>query len=197
MAVNIKRIITTNEEIYFDGFKAVDKPITRVTVSAVIDNPCAGKYVEDLSELIAIGEELGYKLAEIGLKQLPGEVHSYGKAAIIGINGELEHGGAILHPKLGYSMRKTIGLPCRALIPCNKKVGVPGDTLEIPVGFRDEAAIRSHYDSIAGIGVPGAPKADEIVVMIALTDGGRPHPRLGGKTLEDYYKALEEEKATK
>jgi len=192
MAANIKKIVTQKETIYFEGFKKTKEPITRVVVAAVIDNPYAGRYSEDLSELIAIGEELGTKLTEIGLEALPGEVANYAKGAIIGLNGELEHGGAALHPKLGATMRKTIGLPCSALISCNKKVAGPGAEIDLPLMFRDEAAIRSHYDTIPNFGIPGAPKADEMIVIIAMTDGGRPHPRLGGKTLEDYAKALAE-----
>ena len=180
MGAKIRKIVTKTETMYAEGFKEVSKPITRVIVAAVIENPSAGKYVEDLSELIGIGEELGGMLAEIGLKQLPGPVENYGKAALIGINGELEHGGAVLHPKLGYSMRNVIGLPCSALIPCNKKVAVPGALLDIPLMFRDESAIRSHYDTFPDFGIPDAPQANEIVAIIAMTDGGRPHPRLGG-----------------
>ena len=188
LGANIKKIVTQKETFYYDGFKEVGKPITRVVVAAVIDNPCAGKYVEDLSELIAIGEELGGKLTEIGLETLPGAVENYAKGAIIGLNGELEHGGAALHPKLGYTMRKVIGLPCSALISCNKKVAGPGASLDIPLMFRDEAAIRSHYDTIPEFSIPGSPKPDEMIVLIAMTDGGRRHPRLGGLTMEDYTK---------
>lgn len=194
MGAKIRKIVTTKETMYAEGFKDTEKPITRVIVAAVIENPSAGKYVEDLSELIGIGEELGGMLGKIGLEQLPGPVENYGKAAIIGLDGELEHGGAILHPKLGYSMRKDIGLPCKALIPCNKKVAGPGSLIDIPLMFRDESAIRSHYDTYPDFGIPDAPKANEIVAIIALTDGGRPHPRLGGLSLEDYEKR-EAEKA--
>ena len=188
MAANIKKIFTQIETIYYEGFKKAEKPVTRVVVAAVIDNPYAGKYSENLDELIAIGEELGGTLTEIGLKQLPGPVENYAKGAIIGTNGELEHGGAALHPKLGYTMRKVINLPCSALISCNKKVAGPGAQIDLPLMFRDEAAIRSNYDTIPNFGIPGAPKADEMVIMIALTDGGRPHPRLGGLTMADYEK---------
>lgn len=195
MAAKIRKIVTTKETVNYEGFKETDKPITRVIVAAVIENPSAGKYVEDLSELIGIGEELGEKLAKIALEQLPGPVENYGKAALIGMNGELEHGGAVLHPKLGYSMRNVIGIPSRALIPCNKKVANPGALLDIPLMFRDEAAIRSHYDTYPDFGIPDAPKENEIVVIIGMTDGGRPHPRLGGKSMEDYEKRIAEEKA--
>lgn len=188
MAANIKKIVSQRETIYYEGFKAAEKPINRVVVAAVIDNPYAGRYSENLDELIAIGEELGETLTKIGLELLPGEVQNYAKGAIIGLNGELEHGGAALHPKLGYTMRKVINLPCSALISCNKKVAGPGAQIDLPLMFRDEAAIRSNYDTIPNFGIPGAPKDNEMIIMIALTDGGRPHPRLGGLSLADYEK---------
>ncbi len=186
MAVDIKKIFTQVETINFEGFKKVEHPVTRVVVAAVIDNPYAGKYSENLDQLISIGEELGGTLTEIALKYLPGPVHNYAKGAIVGLNGELEHGGATLHPKLGQTMRKTINLPCSALISCNKKVAGPGAQIDLPLMFRDEAAIRTHYDTIPNFGIPGAPKENEMVIIIAVTDGGRPHPRIGGLTLEAY-----------
>ncbi|MGI6077092.1 MAG: amino acid synthesis family protein [Fastidiosipilaceae bacterium] len=192
MGVEIRKIVSQVETIYAEGFGKVEKPITRVVVGAVIKNPFAGKYQEDLQELTDIGEELGVTLTEIALKYLPGEVENYAKGAIIGMDGELEHGGAILHPRYGRTMRETIGLPCSALISCNKKVAPPGALIDLPLMFRDEAAIRSHYDTVPNFGIPDAPKADEIVVIAVLTDGGRPHPRIGGKTLEDYAKAKAE-----
>jgi hypothetical protein len=181
----IRKIVTNVEEIYLEGCKEVENPIRRCTVAAVIENPCAGKYVEDLTELIEIGEELGGKLTEIGIEALKTPVVNYGKAAIVGLNGEIEHGGAILHPKLGRSMRATIGGNCKALIQCNKKVASAGAKIDIPVGYRTAAAVRSHYDSIPEVRIWDAPKPDEIVVIVALTDGGRPHPRIGGWRMED------------
>ena len=200
MAVEIRKIVTTKENVTFEGFTPTEKPIRRVTVAAVIKNPMAGRYVEDLSPLYEIGAELGDMLCKIGMEELGAPVENYGKACIIGLSGELEHGGAILHPKLGYAMRKAIGMPCRALIPGNKKVGNPGAKIDIPLGFRDEAALRTHYDTIPEIGVFDAPRADEMVVIVALTDGGHPHPRIGGKNMNDYLAALakeQEEKAEK
>ncbi|MDL2307874.1 amino acid synthesis family protein [Desulfovibrio sp. OttesenSCG-928-C06] len=194
MSVKIKKIVTQKETINYEGFKDAVKPINRVVVAAVIDNPYAGKYSENLDELIGIGEELGDILTKIGLEQLPGQVENYAKGAIVGLNGELEHGGATLHPKLGATMRKAIGLPCSALISCNKKVAGPGATIDLPLMFRDEAAIRTHYDTIPNFGIPGAPKANEMIIMIALTDGGRPNPRIGGQTLADYEKKRAESK---
>ena len=197
MSVEIRKIVTTKEDVDFEGFTKTEKTIRSVTVAAVIKNPMAGRYVEDLSPIYDIGEELGDLLCRIGMEELGAPVENYGKACIIGLNGELEHGGAILHPKLGYAMRKAIGMPCRALIPGNKKVGNPGAKIDIPLGFRDEAALRTHYDTIPEVGVFDAPRADEMVVIVALTDGGRPHPRIGGKNMNDYLARIAQEEAAK
>lgn len=197
MPVEIRKLVVTREDVDFEGFKSTEKTIRRVTVAAVIKNPMAGRYEENLSPIFDIGEELGDRLCRIGMEELGGAVESYGKACIVGMDGELEHGGAILHPKLGYAMRKAIVLPCRALIPGNKKVGNPGAKIDIPLGFRDEAALRSHYDTIPEAGVFDAPRADELVVIVALTDGGRPHPRIGGKGMADYLARLAQEATTR
>ena len=197
MAVEIRKIVTTKEDVNFEGFTKTEKTIRRVTVAAVIKNPMAGRYEEDLSPIYDIGAELGDMLCKIGMDELGAPVENYGKACIVGLNGELEHGGAMLHPKLGYAMRKAIGMPCRALIPGNKKVGNPGAKIDIPMGFRDEAALRTHYDTIPEIGVFDAPRADEMVVIVALTDGGRPHPRIGGLNMNDYLARIAKEEEAK
>lgn len=184
MAVEIRKIVSSVEEVYYEGFAKTEKPIRRCTVAAVITNPCAGRYVEDLTPLYEIGEELGQTLVDIGLKELGTEVVNYGKAAIVGLNGELEHGGALLHPRLGKNVRATIGGNCKAPISCNKKVGVPGAKIDIPLAYRSALAVRSHYDSIPEVGIWDAPRADEVVVILALTDGGRPHARIGGWSME-------------
>lgn len=197
MAVEIRKIVTTKEDVNFEGFTKTEKTIRRVTVAAVIKNPMAGRYEEDLSPIYDVGAELGDMLCKIGMEELGAPVENYGKACIVGLNGELEHGGAMLHPKLGYAMRKAIGMPCRALIPGNKKVGNPGAKIDIPLGFRDEAALRTHYDTIPEIGVFDAPRADEMVVIVALTDGGRPHPRIGGLNMNDYLARIAKEEEAK
>ena len=156
-----------------------DKPLKRVSVAAVIKNPFAGKYQEDLSELSEIGEWLGDYLTTEAAKILgPENVESYGKGAIIGLSGELEHGAAILHPKLGKPMRAAIG-GGKAIIPSAKKAGPAGTCLDVPLHYKDAAFVRTHYDAME-VRIPDAPKCDEIVVALAFTDGGRPHPRIGG-----------------
>lgn len=180
----IRKIVTNVEEIRFEGFRELEKPLHKCSVAAVIQNPFAEKYVEDLSELSEYGEYLGEYLTKIAVKALGDvPVHSYGKGAIIGLNGELEHGGAILHPKLGKPMREVIG-GGKAIIPSAKKTGAAGISLDVPLHYKDAAFVRTHYDAME-VRIPDAPKADEIVVALVFTDGGRPHARIGGLQLDE------------
>ena len=185
MRARIRKIITFVEETYTEMGRLVKPATRRAAAAAVIENPFAGKYVEDLTELTEIGEELGSLLTERAVAALgiPGPaVESYGKAAAIGENGELEHAAAILHPKLGAPVRKVLGKGA-ALIPSSKKRGGPGVSLDIPLGHKDAAFVRSHFDGME-IRVNDAPRANEILVAIAVTDSGRPLPRVGGLTKE-------------
>jgi hypothetical protein len=180
----IRKIVTNVEEIRFEGFKNLDTLLHRCVVAAVIQNPYAGAYAEDLSDLTEIGEYLGEYLTKIAVKNLGAAViESYGKGAIIGANGELEHGAAILHPKLGKPMRDVIG-GGKAIIPSAKKCGGPGTSLDVPLHCKDAAFVRTHYDAME-IRIADAPQNDEIVVAVAFTDGGRPHARIGGLQISE------------
>jgi hypothetical protein len=177
----IRKIVTFVEETHTEMGQPVNPPTRRAAAAAVIENPFAGKFVQDLSELMEIGEELGALLTEravaaLGIRGPSAE--SYGKAAAVGENGELEHAAAILHPKLGTSVREVLGKGA-ALIPSSKKRGGPGVPLDIPLGHKDAAFVRSHFDAME-IRVNDAPRANEILVAIAVTDSGRPLPRVGG-----------------
>ena len=148
---------------------------------AVITNPFAGRYEENLDALIAIGEELGGLLGDKCVAALgiaPGEAEGYGKAAIVGEAGELEHAAAILHPKLGAPLRVAVEKGA-ALVPSAKKLGTLGTAIDVPLGHKDAAFVRSHFDAIEAR-VADAPRANEIVVAVAVTDSGRPLPRVGG-----------------
>lgn len=183
MLVKIRKIVTIVEETQTEMGRPVLPPTRRAAAIAVIENVCAGRYVEDLSDLIASGEELGGLLAERAVAALGIEaaaVESYGKAAAVGENGELEHAAAILHPKLGAPVRKVLGRGA-ALIPSSKKRGGPGVALDIPLGHKDAAFVRSHFDGME-VRVCDAPRADEIMVAVAVTDSGRPLARVGGLT---------------
>jgi len=178
--MEIRKIVTIVEEVFADGEKKVEKPIKKVAAIAVIKNPFAGEYEESLDVLIDIGDELGKILGERAVEALGkgAAVDSYGKAAIVGEKGELEHAAAILHPKLGTPLRNAVG-GGKAIIPSVKKLGRMGDELDIPLHFKDAAFVRSHFDGMT-VSVNDAPKTDEILVAVAVTDGGRPHPRVGG-----------------
>jgi hypothetical protein len=183
MKAKIRKIATFVEETREEMGKTVSPPTRRAAAVAVIENPCAGRYVEDLSELMAIGEELGGLLTERAVSALgipPDKVESYGKAAAVGESGELEHAAAVLHPKLGAPVRKFVGKGV-ALIPSSKKRGGLGVTLDIPLGHKDAAFVRSHFDGME-VRINDAPRANEIMVAIAVTDSGRPLPRVGGLT---------------
>jgi hypothetical protein len=181
MKAKIRKLVTIVEETRSEIERPVSPPTRRAAALAVIENPLAGRYVEDLSELIEIGEELGELLtgravAALGIEGPAAE--SYGKAAAVGENGELEHAAAILHPKLGTPVRKVLGKGA-ALIPSSKKRCGPGVAFDIPLGHKDAAFVRSHFDGMEAR-VSDAPRANEIVVAVAVTDSGRPLPRVGG-----------------
>ena len=183
MKAKIRKLVTFVEETRVEMDRAVEPPTRRAAVVAVIDNPFATRYVEDLSLLIDIGEELGALLAQRAVAALDIEgssAESYGKAAAVGENGELEHAAAVLHPKLGAPVRKVLGKGA-ALIPSSKKRGGPGVALDVPLGHKDAAFVRSHFDGME-VRIGDAPRANEIMVAVAVTDSGRPHPRVGGLT---------------
>ncbi len=188
--MKITKLITIVEEIRSEMGKELPKPIRRSAAIAVIKNPFAGKYQQDLTELIDAGEELGKLLAPMakdGLKLVPGEeVDSYGKAGIVGTDGEIEHIAAILHPKLGKPFRDTIG-GGKAIIPSSNKLGGVGTEIDVPIGYKDASFVRTHYDAMP-ISIQDAPKPDEIVVALVVTNGGRPLPRIGGLLKEEAKK---------
>jgi Amino acid synthesis len=183
MKSRIRKIVTFVEETLTEQDQPVDPPARRAAAVAVIENPYAGVFQQDLSTLIDIGEELGQLLAERAVAALgiPGEqVESYGKAAAVGEAGELEHAAAILHPKLGTPFRKVLGKGA-ALIPSSKKRGGLGVALDIPLGHKDAAYVRSHFDGME-VRISDAPRAKEIMVALAISSCGRPLPRVGGLT---------------
>jgi hypothetical protein len=181
MKAKIRKLVTIVDEIQREMGRDVQPPTRRAVALAVIENPFAGRYQDDLSELMVIGEELGGFLTEKCVAALGiegGKAESFGKAAIVGEKGELEHAAAILHPKMGTPVRKVL-VKGPALIPSAKKMGGPGTAIDVPLGHKDAAFVRSHFDAIEAR-VPDAPRAGEIVVAIAVTDSGRPLPRIGG-----------------
>jgi hypothetical protein len=181
----IRKLFTIVEETLQEANQTVTPPTRKAAAIAVIWNPYVGRQMEDLSELIEVGEQLGALLGERAVAALdiaPGDVQSYGKAAIVGAEGELEHAAAVLHPKLGAPLRIAVGGGA-ALVPSAKKRGGLGAAIDVPLGHKNAAFVRSHFDAME-IRVPDAPRRDEIVVVVVVTDSGRPLPRIGGLTVD-------------
>ncbi|ASL47207.1 hypothetical protein bAD24_III07425 [Burkholderia sp. AD24] len=181
MAIKLRKLVVQVDETRIEMGQTIDPPTRRAVAIAVIDNPYAGRYEVKLDALIAAGEELGALLGNKCVEALgiaPGDAQSYGKAAIVGEAGELEHAAAILHPKLGAPLRVAVEKGA-ALVPSAKKIGTLGTAIDVPLGHKDAAFVRSHFDAIEAR-VSDAPRAHEIVVAVAVTASGRPLPRIGG-----------------
>ena len=183
MSADIRKLAVWVEETHTEMGRTISPATRKAVAVAVIANPFAGRYAEDLSDLIEIGAELGGLLGARCVAALGIEAHqaqSYGKAAMVGEGGELEHAAAILHPKLGAPLRAAVEKGA-ALVPSSKKMGGPGQVLDVPLGHKDAAYVRSHFDGIE-VRLNDAPRAGEIMVAVAVTDSGRPSPRVGGLT---------------
>ena len=184
-AMEIRKLLTIVEETRTEMGRQIDPPTRKAAAIAVLKNPFAGQYMEDLTPLMDLGEELGGLLGNKAREALgiaPEQAQSYGKACIVGMKGELEHAGAILHPKLGKPFRDALGRGL-ALIPSVKKRGHAGCTIDVPLNHKDAAFIRSHFDGMT-VSVPDAPAGDELLVVLVVTDSGRPLPRIGGLTID-------------
>ena len=181
--MKLRKTMTIREVIETDGMGRACGPIVRVVAMAVVKNPFAGQYVEDLSPLFDVSGDLGARLMDDAVAMLNGPPVSYGKAAIVGVAGDLEHGGAMIHPKLGKPMRAAVG-GGEALIPSNAKVAAAGTPIDLPLGHKDQAWSFDHFDTIT-VMIGDAPRPDEIVLCMGVADGGRPHPRVGSKPITD------------
>lgn len=173
----IRKIITFREVVYSELGRAAPRPVVRAVGIGVIRNPFAGRWAEDLQALFEAGAALGERLMPELVRMLDGPAVSYGKGALVGVMGEMEHGGACVHPMLGRPMRAAIG-GGQAVIGSNVKVAAPGTLLDVPLGHKDEPWSFEHFDTIT-VSVADAPRPDEIVVAMAIADGGRLCNRCG------------------
>jgi hypothetical protein len=184
--MEIRKLVTVVEETVREMDKDINPPTRKAAAIAVIKNPFAGKYVEDLEPLMDIGAELGGMLGKKCLEALnigPDKAESYAKGCIVGLDGEMEHAAAIMHPKMGKPFRDALGRGL-ALIPSIKKRGAAGCTVDVPLNHKDAAFVRSHFDGMT-VAVEDAPRPDELMVVLVVTDSGRPLPRIGGLTKEE------------
>jgi hypothetical protein len=172
-----RKTIFVRELITSDAFGKPCEPVSRVAAAAVFRNPLAGRFEADLSVLFEIGAELGQQLAEQAVEQLIGSPVSYGKAAIVGVAGDMEHGGATIHPRLGAPMRAA-AQGGEAVVPSNVKVGASGTSIDLPLGHKDKPWSFDHFDTMT-LCIPDAPGPDEIVMFLAYANRGRPIPRCG------------------
>lgn len=178
--IEIRKRLVTTEEIFHEGGPAASSPLKRGAIVAVIRNPFAGRYVEEIAGFMDDLKPLGLQMAKDLVAALGGDaatVQGYGKGAIVGAAGELEH-GALWHVPGGYAMREILG-DAKAIVPSTKKVGGPGTRLDIPVTHINASYVRSHFDAME-VGVPDGPKADEIALVLVMTTGPRIHARVGG-----------------
>lgn len=175
--MDIRKTVIVAEDIQAEGGERAGRPIRRAAGLAIVANPYAGRFVQDLSPLFDIGMDLGNLLTKRLVDLLGAPPVSYGKAAIVGLDGEMEHGAACVHPKLGKPMREAVG-GGQAIIPSNVKVAAAGTPIDVPLGHKDDVWSFDHFDTMTVV-VPDAPRPDEIVVVIAVADGGRVHARVG------------------
>ena len=181
---SVRKIHVQVEEIRHDGGPPPAKPQLRGAIAAVISNPYAGKHVADITPMMEALKPLGLELTHRLVAALGGAkaVEAYGKASIIGTDGELEH-GALWHVPGGYAMREVLG-SAKAIVPSATKVGAAGTAIDIPIHHKDAAYVRSHFDAIE-VRVADAPRPGEIVYLLGMTTGGRVHARVGGLAASD------------
>jgi hypothetical protein len=181
----VRKLVVQVEEIFHEGGPARAEPVKRGAVLAVIENPFAGRYVEEITGFMEDLKPLGLEMAGRLLEALGGDaskIEGYGKGAIVGGGGELEH-GALWHNPGGYAMRELLG-GAKAIVPSTKKVGGPGARIDIPVTHLNASYVRSHFDAIE-VGINDAPRANEMLLVLAMTTGPRVHARVGGLEAKD------------
>src|SRR5262245_9204320 len=178
--VAVRKRVLLVEEIFHEGGPRAEKPLKRAAMLAVIANPYAGRYVAEIAAFMDDLKPLGLDMARSLVAALGSDVRSvqgYGKGAVVGQAGELEH-GALWHVPGGYAMREVLG-GAKAIVPSTKKVGGPGARLDVPVTHIDASYVRSHFDAME-VGIADAPRADEMVLALVMTTGPRVHQRVGG-----------------
>ena len=188
MTVNIRKIVASTEEIRHDGGPPLNMPVRKAWVAAVIKNPFAGRYEPDIAHMMDELKPLGLECSQRLVAALGGDVkaiEAYGKGSLVGSAGEIEH-GALWHVPGGYAMRELLG-QALAIVPSSVKLGAMGASIDIPIHHKDAAYVRSHFDAVTA-SVPDAPRADEIMFVLAMTTGGRPHARVGGLAASEISK---------
>ncbi len=188
MSVDVRKIVSHVEDIWHDGGPKLAEPVRKGYVAAVIANPFAGRYEPDVEGYMEELKPLGLECSKRLVAALGGDVapiQAYGKGSLVGVNGEIEH-GALWHVPGGYAMREMLG-QALSIVPSSKKLGAMGATLDVPIHHKDAAYVRSHFDAIT-VMVADAPRPDELMFVLAMTTGTRPHARMGGLKAEEISK---------
>lgn len=183
--VKVRKYLVSVEEIFHEGGPVAEKPYRRAAALAVIENPFAGSYHAEISHFMDDLKPLGLELAGRLVAALGGDaktIQGYGKGAIAGAAGEIEH-AALWHAPGGYAMREVLG-GAKAIVPSTKKVGGPGARLDVPVTHINASYVRSHFDAIE-VGIADAPRSHELVLALVMTTGARVHDRAGGLKASD------------
>jgi len=185
--VNVRKLVLAVEDVWHDNGPRLDQPLRRGSLAAVLKNPYAGRYVEDIQPMMEALKPLGREMAARLVEALggPDRIEGYGKGALIGLAGELEH-GALWHVPGGYGMRELLE-GSHAIVPSTTKIGPAGSAIDIPIHHRVAAYVRSHFDSLE-VRVADAPRPDEMLLVIAMTTGARPHARVGGLRADEIAK---------
>ena len=188
MTIDVRKIAFGVEEVHHDGGPRLARPILKGWIGAIVKNPYAGRYVADITPMMDALKPIGLDCTRRLVAALggdPGRIEAYGKGAIVGASGEIEH-SALWHVPGGYAMREVLG-QALAIVPSAVKMGAMGAAIDLPIHHKDACYVRSHFDAITAT-IPDAPRADEIAFFLAMTTGGRPHARVGGLTIDGISK---------
>ncbi len=185
--IDVRKLVVTVEEIWHDNGPRLAAPLRRGSAAAVVKNPYAGSYVEDILPMMEALKPLGREMAARLVEALggPDKIQSYGKAALVGLAGEIEH-GALWHVPGGYGMRDLLE-GSHAIVPSTARIGAAGTSIDIPIHHRVAAYVRSHFDTME-VRVADSPRPNELMLVIAMTTGGRPHARVGGLRADEIAK---------
>src|SRR4029453_8545794 len=186
-AIDVRKLVLCVEEVWHDNGPRLDRSLRRGHVAALLKNPYAGRYVDDIQPMMEALKPLGREMARRLIEALggPGAIQAYGKGTLVGLAGELEH-GALWHVPGGYGMRELLE-GSHAIVPSTTKIGPAGSVIDIPIHHRVAAYVRSHFDSVE-VRVPDGPRPDELMLVLAMTTGPRPHARVGGLRVEEISK---------
>jgi hypothetical protein len=188
MDIRVRKIALAVDDVFHDGGTPLVTPIRKAWIAAVVHNPYAGRYIQDITPMMEALKPLGLECSRRLVEALGNDItkiEAYGKGAIVGSAGEIEH-SALWHVPGGYAMREVLG-QALAIVPSAVKMGAMGATIDVPIHHKDACYVRSHFDAMTAM-IPDAPRADEICFFLTMTTGGRPHPRVGGLEINQINK---------